>query len=93
MAKDSLMNDRRPGNTYEAWLWQLAGGPVPRWRMFGGWVLLGVLAHVIAYWAGWVLDPFDNRVLPAVSIPYWLGLCPLWARSLGRRHPPTRRES
>ena len=55
----------------------------------GGWVLLGVLAHVIAYWAGWTLDPSDNQVLPSVSIPFWLWLCPLWSRALGRRRPPT----
>lgn len=87
MAKNPVRHDRQPGNMYEAWLWQLAGRPVPRWQMFGGWVLLCALAQLIAYWAGWIIDPFDNGVVPAVSLPYWLGVCPLWARSLARRDP------
>jgi len=77
--------ETKPGNWYEEFLWDLAGGPVAVGPIIVVWLLLLALAAGVLALAAGLTERSFLLACAVVSGPYFFIGCPIWARRIGRR--------
>lgn len=82
---DSEGDERKPGNWYEEFLWDLADGPVRIGPIIGVWLILLAGATGVLALAGALTERSFMLTGPLVSGPYFVIACPIWARRIGQR--------
>lgn len=78
-------DERKPGNWYEEFLWDLAGGPVRVGPIIVVWLLLLAASAGVLAMAGALTERSSMLAASLVSGPYFLIACPIWARRVGAR--------
>ncbi len=82
---DEEKDPEPPGDEYQGWLDELAGGPVRVWPLIALWLVIGVAVFGAFDLLGVDSDAPASTAMVILSVVFWVWAVPRWARKKGER--------